>query len=121
MKYHSKKVHIDNETFDSKKEYKRYLELKEKQRKGEIRELKRQVKFELIPTQYEIIGIYTKGQKKGLPKRKVVQRPVAYIADFTYIENEEYIVEDSKGYRTTDYILKKKMMYYFKKIKIRET
>ena len=51
-KYHSRKITIDGVTFDSKKEYNRYCELKLLERAGEIAELKRQVKFTLIPAQY---------------------------------------------------------------------
>lgn len=121
MKYHSTKITVDGEKFDSKREYKRYLALLLKEKTGEIEDLKRQVKFVLIPSQYEIIGIYSKGKNAGQPKKKLIEREVSYIADFTYIENGERIVEDSKGFRTADYKIKRKLMYYFFKIKVRET
>lgn len=73
---------------------------------GEIKNLKRQVKFSLLPSQ-KING-------------KVVERPVVYIADFVYEQNGKTIVEDAKGHRTKDYILKRKLMLFFNGIAIKE-
>ena len=78
-----------------------------RQRAGKIQNLKRQVKFELIPTQY----------KDG----KCIFKKTSYIADFTYIENGEFIVEDSKGFKTEVYNIKKKLMYQVHGIIIKET
>ena len=47
-----------------------------------------------------------------------------YTADFTYIENGEYIIEDCKSDYTkkeADYVLRKKFLYYKYRILIRET
>ena len=112
-------------TFDSLKEYKRYRELRLLEKAGEITDLKRQVEFELIPAQFEEVQtgeIYKRGERKGEPKTKRVclEQSVKYIADFTYTENGKQVVEDTKGFRTTDYILKRKMMLYLKGIKINE-
>ena len=64
-KYKAKKVEINGEVFDSKKEANRYQELLLLQRAGKIRDLQRQVKFELIPAQYEESVTYTKtGEEK---------------------------------------------------------
>ena len=52
-KFSNQKVTIDGETFDSKREAKRYCELKLLERAGEIRHLRRQEKFLLIPSQFE--------------------------------------------------------------------
>ena len=49
-KYNSRKTVIDGITFDSKKEAKRYVELKKKQEEGEITDLRLQVPFELVPS-----------------------------------------------------------------------
>ena len=106
-KYGSKKVRIGEETFDSKKEAKRYAELCLLERAGAISDLKRQVRFELIPSQ-KIDG-------------KVVERPAFYVADFVYEENGRKVVEDTKGYKTTDYILKRKLMLYIHGIRIKES
>ena len=106
-KYHSRKITRDGITFDSVKEYRRHCELLLLEKAGAITDLKRQVKFELIPSQ-RIGG-------------KVVERPCNYVADFVYKENGQTIVEDTKGFKTKDYILKRKMMLWFHGIKIKET
>lgn len=123
-KYGNKKVIIDGLVFDSKREAKRYKELKLLERCGAIKDLKRQVTFELIPVQREkSTRVYTKGRKKGQPiEGKVIEKAVTYIADFTYIDSAtgKMVVEDSKGMRTRDYILKRKLMLYIHGIKIQE-
>ena len=107
-KYHNKKVMIDGIKFDSKKEANRYQELKLMQRAGIISDLQRQVKYVLIPSQ------------KGDDGR-VVERPCTYIADFVYVdENGKKVVEDTKGYRTSDYKIKRKLMLYIHGVKINE-
>ncbi len=107
-KYHNKKVIIDGIEFDSKKEANRYQELKLMQRAGIISDLQRQVKYVLIPSQ------------KGDDGR-VVERPCTYIADFVYVdENGKKVVEDTKGYRTSDYKIKRKLMLYTHGVKINE-
>lgn len=104
--------------FDSKKEERRYDTLRVQEMKGEITELRRQVPFELIPVQKEPDKI---GPRGGIIRGKVLERPATYIADFVYYRDGELVVEDSKGYRTADYRLKKKMMLYFHGIRIKET
>lgn len=118
-KYHSRKITRDGETFDSIKEYNRWKELKLLERAGEITDLQRQVKFKLIPTQREPVcemssqGVFKKG--------KLLEREVSYIADFVYKNRLGFrVVEDVKGVRTKDYILKRKMMLYFHGIQIQE-
>lgn len=109
-KYHSKKVKVDGITFDSIHEAKRFKELQLLDRAGKIRDLKLQVKFQLIPAQYEQIWDH---KKHCYRKGKCLEREVNYFADFTYYdENGEYIVEDAKGIKTKDYILKRKLMLY---------
>lgn len=109
-KYNSRKTVIDDITFDSKKEAKRYVELKKKQEEGEITDLRLQVPFELVPSfTIEIDG----------KKRK--RRNIRYIADFTYYENGQKVVEDVKGRKTDVYKLKKKLFEYKFKITIKET
>lgn len=105
-------------TFDSKKEYKRYCELLLLERAGEITELRRQVKCVLIPSQYEPDII---GKRGGVKRGKLIEREVSYIADFVYFQNGKMVVEDTKGFRTPDYIMKRKMMLYFHGIRIKET
>ena len=122
-KYKNKKyTSYDGQVFDSYKEYNRYNELQMLEKAGVINELNRQIKFVLIPAQYEETDeVYTKGPRKGQKKDgKLLERECAYYADFTYKENGNRIVEDTKGMITKDYILKRKMMLYFYGIRIRE-
>lgn len=109
-KYNAKKVIVDGITFDSKKESKRYLELKQMQENGEIHDLQLQVPFELIPPfEIEIDG----------KKRK--RRRMEYIADFVYYINNVKVVEDVKGRKTEVYKIKKKIFEYKFKTTIKET
>ena len=117
-KYHNKKITVDGITFDSKKEANRWCELLLLERAGQIKNLERQKVFELIPTQREILPEKDKYGNNKLGK--VIERPVKYKADFTYIENGKMIVEDTKGYRTSEYVMKRKMMLYLHGIRIRE-
>jgi len=109
-KYRNKRVTIDGINFQSQKEGKRYLELKQLERAGIISELKWQVKYELIP-KYEING------------KKI--RSSCYVADFTYKINNtnEIVIEDvkpSKNYQTEVYKLKKKLFEYKYQQEIKE-
>ena len=102
MKYNNTKIRVDGRLFDSKAEAARWQELCLLERAGEITELERQVEYELIPKQ------------KG-------ERAVKYIADFRYKDHEgKTVVEDTKGVRTTVYILKRKLMLRVHGIRIRE-
>ena len=116
-KDHSKKITRNGITFDSLKEYRRFCELSLLEKAGAITDLKRQVEFVLIPAQREPD---TKGVRGGIIKGKVIEHKCSYVADFVYTENGKTIVEDTKGFRTKDYILKRKMMLYFHGIRIRE-
>lgn len=121
-KYGNKKIMLDGLSFDSRKEARRYTELKLLERAGKIKNLELQKSFELIPSQYEDTGeVYTRGANKGQPKRgKCIEKAVTYKADFVYIEDGKTVVEDTKGFRTKDYILKRKLMLYIHRIRIRE-
>ena len=120
-KYYSKKVTVDGQTFDSKKEYKRYCELLLLEKGGAITELKRQVAFTVIPAQRETIERYSpKTGKRLKDKEVIVERECAYVADFTYKQDGKLVVEDTKGFRTKDYIIKRKLMYLVYGIKIKE-
>lgn len=117
-KYHSKKITVDGETFDSKKEAERWRELSMLEKAGEIHSLARQVKFELIPA---IREDPVTGPRGGVKPGKLLERPVYYVADFTYCLDGQYIVEDAKGVRTEAYKLKRKLMLYVHNIRILET
>lgn len=122
MKYHNRKVTIDGITFDSKKEAHRYQELKLLEKAGEISGLQLQVKYVLIPEQREFTNeIYKSGKNKGrFKKGKLIERDCSYIADFVYQENGKTVVEDTKGMRTKDYIIKRKLMLWVHRIRITE-
>lgn len=118
-KYGANKTEIDGITFDSRKEARRYTDLKLLERAELIKDLQLQVKFELIPIQREPDTI---GKRGGVIKGKVIERPVTYIADFVYIitDTGEKVVEDTKGFRTQEYIIKRKLMLYIHGLRIRE-
>lgn len=105
-KYGNRKVTRNGEAFDSAKEARRFGELVLLEMAGQIFDLKRQVKYELIPTQ-KIGG-------------KVAERACTYVADFVYIEDGKTVVEDAKGFRTKDYIIKRKLMLFIHGIRIKE-
>jgi hypothetical protein len=121
-KYGSRKVTVDGVTYDSVKEYRRFKELSLLERAGTIQNLQRQVKYVLIPAQREYCDdIYTRGRNKGCFKPgKLIERECSYIADFVYIQNGEIVVEDTKGFRTKDYIIKRKLMLWNYGIQIKE-
>lgn len=106
----------------SRKEARRKRELEILERCGEIRSLRCQVPYELIPAQREPPTI---GKRGGIKPGKCIEKSCKYVADFVYEERSGdgwiEIVEDSKGYRTKDYVLKRKMMLFLKGIRIRET
>lgn len=101
-KYNNTRVEVDGMHFDSKREAARWKELRLMERAGEITDLRRQVRYELIPKQ------------EG-------ERAVHYIADFAYKDKDgKKIVEDAKGARTREYIIKRKLMLLRYDIRIRE-
>lgn len=116
-KYHSRKITRDGITFDSVKEAKRYNELLLLERSGAIQNLKRQVDYVLIPTQREPDTI---GKRGGVIQGKTIEHSVKYKADFVYTENGKTVVEDTKGFKTKDYIIKRKLMLWVHGIKIKE-
>jgi hypothetical protein len=139
-KYHNKKtVSPDGIKFDSRRECQRWGELRLLERAGRISNLERQVKFELIPAQYEAYERYSPPNweavegwaESGTPPqtgkrlkdgRKCVELATSYVADFVYIQDGQRVVEDvkSKATKTPEYIIKRKLMLWLKGIKIRE-
>lgn len=121
-KYGNRKVAVDGIAFDSIREARRYKQLKLLLLAGEIVCLQMQVPFELVPAQYEETSeVYTKGPRKGQPKQgKCIEKSVVYVADFVYFENGKRVVEDTKGVRTPEYIIKRKLMLHKYGIRIRE-
>jgi hypothetical protein len=93
-KYKARKTVVDGITFDSRREADRYIVLKSMEEDGAIENLRRQVRYELVPA-FEVDGKH--------------YRPVYYVADFTYREDGKEVVEDVKGMRTDVYRLKSKL------------
>lgn len=122
-KYYNVKTRaLDGTVFDSLKEARRWDELLLLQRAGKITELQRQVKYELIPAQYETYERYGKKGQRLKDGVMLLERKVEYVADFVYtiVETGENIVEDAKGIRTKEYILKRKLMLAVHSIRIKE-
>ena len=106
-KYHSRKTVLDGITFDSKREAARYRDLSLLLRAGEISDLRCQVKYTLIPSQKKPSG--------------GTERPITYTADFVYKDKDgTEVVEDAKGMRTQQYIMRRKMMLYVYGIEVKE-
>lgn len=116
-KYGARKVTKNGLIYDSKKEARRAAFLETLEKAGVIRDLRRQVKFVLIPTQREPDTIGPRGGKRP---GKVIERECSYIADFVYIEKGETVIEDTKGVRTKEYIIKRKLMLERFGIRIKE-
>ena len=119
----TKTTTFDGIVHDSAKEARRWGELLLLERAGKITGLKRQVEFELIPPQYETYERYSKTGKRLKDGRRLVERAVVYRADFVYYDADkgETVVEDTKGVKTKEYIIKRKMMLYRYGIRIKET
>ena len=98
-KYGNEKVKMDGRTFDSIREAQRYRDLKFMLRAGLIAELELQKVFVLVPAVKGADG-------------KVIERAVTYKADFYYLDKKtgKYVCEDTKGVRTKEYIIKRKLM-----------
>lgn len=98
-KYNNRKTEVDGIKFASKRESDRYKELKLLESIDMISDLVLQPRFELQPA-------FVHDGKKV--------EPIAYVGDFQYTDNESglTILEDSKGFRTDVYRLKKKLLLY---------
>lgn len=120
-KYGNSKVEYKGITFDSKREMQRYIVLKDAEHKGLITNLVLQPKFELIPAVRET---YTKHLKtKDKECERTVQLAITYTADFSYYKGDEYVVEDVKAspkILPKEFVLKEKMLFAMKGIKIKK-
>lgn len=105
-KYRARKTTVDGITFDSRKEADRYLVLKGMEDDGSIEDLRRQVRYELVPA-FDVDDRH--------------YRPVYYVADFVYVEDGKEVVEDVKGVRTDVYKLKSKLFARRYGMSIKET
>lgn len=96
-KYFNHKTIYNGRVYDSKKEAKRAYELEMLQRAGLISNLEKQKVFELQPS-FKING--------------KTERAITYLADFVYIKDGKTIVEDTKGFKTDVYKIKRKLLLY---------
>ncbi|MDE3023567.1 MAG: DUF1064 domain-containing protein [Pseudomonadota bacterium] len=101
-KYRNKPVVVDNIRFASMREAAHYEKLRLLQKAGAISDLRLQVRYELLP-------------------RQDGEQGVAYVADFVYLDSRGVErVQDVKGVRNPVYVIKRKMMLFFHKIRIEE-
>lgn len=105
-KYHAKKTVVDGIEFDSAKEAKRFVKLRDMEEAGEIQGLLVQVPYEILPN-FECDGVKYRGMR--------------YIADFVYYRDGKVVVEDCKGFKTPEYKMKKKLMAFINHINIEES
>lgn len=106
QKYRNRVINTEEGRFDSEAEYRHWCHLKIRQRVGEIKELRRQVVFELIPAQKRPSG--------------GTERACNYVADFVYKEDGQTVCADVKGCATGEYIMKRKLMLHIHGIEIKE-
>ena len=119
-KFNNRKIVFQGETYDSQLEYARFIFLSNREKEGEITNLRRQVEYLLIPAQYgtEIKHLKTKDKEV----RVLLERACSYIADFVYERNGKVIVEDCKGSKyiiTADFKIKKKLMLWVHQIQVK--
>lgn len=122
-KYHNRKVVAGGLKHDSRKEARRWYELTLLERAGVISELRRQVKFVLIPAQVEAVERYSPTTGKRLKDgTRTIERECAYIADFVYKQDGNLVVEDVKGYKDGTaydlFVIKRKLMLYIHGIQV---
>ena len=104
-KYNAKKVEYNGIKFDSAFELECWQHLEQLASEGKIKDLNRQIKFELLPA-------------------NCLYRALNYVADFTFFVNDKYIVADAKGLVLPEFKIKQKIffdkygnqIYIFKKI-----
>jgi len=100
---------VPTDGYHSKREAARAAELKLLLKAGKIKDLKEQVKHELIPAQYDENG-------------RCVERSVSYISDFEYLDDKGVKHwEDVKGFKESKtWILKRKLMLWIHGIRVKE-
>ncbi len=98
-KYRAKKTIVDGIKFDSMREASRYGGLKILEKQGYVSNLRCHPQY---PLQEAFVNCH------GESVRKIV-----YVADFEYNDREgNLVVEDVKGFKTKEYILKRKLFLY---------
>lgn len=131
------KLHAERteDGYASKREAKRAAELRLMEQAGKIQNLREQVRYVLVPAIYEtesgrLVKDWAEKPKKELEqqygKLKILERSLAYVADFTYEQDGETVVEDVKGYKKTNaatyekYVHKRKLLLHLFGIRVRE-
>ena len=119
-KYGNRKIKNAYGTYDSQLEFARFIFLSNREKEGEIKNLRRQVEYLLIPAQYgtEIKHLKTKDKEV----RVLLERSCSYVADFVYDRNGKTIVEDCKGAKgiiTEAAKIKKKLLLWVHGIELR--
>ena len=105
-KYRNIKTVVDGITFHSKAESRRWSALRLMERAGEILDIQMQVEYLLIPSQKKPGG--------------GAEREIKYVCDFEYVRDGKLVVEDVKGVRTPDYVIKRKLMLHIFGIEVME-
>lgn len=119
-RYNHTTVEANGLKFDSKKEYQRYLFLKDAEEKGLITNLRTQVKYELIPAVTEEYVEHLKTKDKI--KTRTLQLAITWTADFVYCKGSEEVVEDvkpSKFLLSDRFVIKEKLFFWKYRKKIR--
>jgi len=101
-KYHNRKTVVDGIAFASKAEARRYLEVMMLQRGGAISQLELQPRFPMVVNNVKVC---------------------TYVADFSYNENGQHVVEDVKSEATCKlpvFRIKKKLMLALYGIDVQE-
>ncbi len=96
-KFGNVKATVGAQNFDSKREARRFVVLQDRERRGEISKLERQITYVLAPS------VKIAGEKRARPALR-------FKADFRYVENGQTVVEDAKGYSDTAFRIRQHLM-----------
>ena len=107
-KYRNTKTVVGGVAFDSRREAARWQELKMLERAGQIRDLRRQVAFEIVK------GVKFAGAARARPA-------IRYFADFVYVERGQQVIEDVKGVETPEFKIKRHLMLALLGLEVRVT
>lgn len=111
FKFFQKKVTVDGIRFDSKTEAEEYKKLRELEKSGKIRNLQRQVSFEIIPPLRKLVKRQLKTKVKWVEVTE--EHAAKYTCDFQYEKDGQIVVLEVKSRMTAklaDYVLRRKLM-----------
>lgn len=96
-KYRNQVVETEDGRFDSKAEHRHWMLLKQMEKAGRVKNIKRQIVYELAPS------VIVANRKRP---------PIRYVADFVYfdVEKKREICADVKGAITPEYRIKRHLM-----------